>query len=241
MARGARKISELGLYHVIIRGVARQVIFYEDLDRIMYLSVLNRYVCEDFLVFGYCLMDNHIHLIVKSYKLSEYIKRIGISYVWWYNTKNERVGHLYQNRFISEVINTESYLLRCLRYIHNNPVKAGLCQHPNSFQWSSSHLYFSSKETFVNTKFIENMFNSKDVYSEFMGLEDEDFYEASTKNKIGNKRLEQFLQAELGGKSVYQLTKEEKLAIANSLIDSHFINKKHLSKLLAIPYRYLFP
>lgn len=241
MARGARKISDAGLYHVIIRGVAMQVIFYEDDDRLMYLGVLQRFTCNDFQIYGYCLMDNHIHLLVKTTKLSEYLQRIGISHVKWYNSQNERTGHLYQNRFTSEVIDTDAYLLNCLRYIHNNPKKAGLCKDPNSYYWSSSRIYFSQINSFVNTEFIEEMFGSKEDYFEFMGLEDNDYYERSSTVKIGNKHLNQLLYIELNDRSVYQLTKEEKLAIVKSLTAKHYLNKKHLARLLALPYRYLFP
>jgi len=241
MARGVRLISEIGLYHVTLRGVAQQVIFYEDFERIMFLKKLEYYSCEEFQVLAYCLMDNHIHMVVKTSKLSEYLKCIGISFVIWYNTNYERTGHLFQNRFSSEIITDENYLLRCIRYVYKNPVKAGLCFHPNHFQWSSCNLLFNSKKTFVDTKFIENKFDSKGDYFEYLGIADDEYYEPSTRNKIGGKNLEQYLQIELNGRSVYQLSKKEKITIANSLIDRYFINKKHLSKLLAIPYRFLIP
>jgi len=240
MARGARQISELGLYHVTLRGVAQQVIFYDDLERIMFLKRLENYSCEEFKIYAYCLMDNHIHLVVQTNKLSDFLKSICISFVWWYNANNERSGHLYQNRFSSEVINDEVYLLRCIRYVHNNPVKAGLCINANHFLWSSSHLYYNSKASYIDTNFIENLFSSKGDYLEYMGIPDEEFDNKSKRNKIGNKHLEQLLQEELKGRSVFQLSIEEKIAISNSLINCYFINKKHLTRLLGIPYRYLF-
>jgi len=240
MARGAREISVLGLYHVILRGVAQQVIFYEDQERIMFLKKLEHYSSDEFQVLAYCLMDNHIHMVVKTDKLSEFLKSIGVSFVWWYNTNNERSGHLYQNRFVSEAINDEQYLLRCVRYIHNNPVKAKICSHPYNFSWSSSVLYFANHKSFVNTEFLENLFVTREDYMEYMGLTDDKFNERAAVNKIGYRHLEHLVFTELNEKNVFQLSKEEKIEIAQKLISNYNLNKKQLSKLLAMPYKYLF-
>jgi len=84
-------------------------------------------------------MDNHVHLLLKEEDepLSDTMRRLCGSFVGWYNKKYDRVGHLFQDRFRSEVVEDDAYLATALRYIHRNPVKAGLCTDPSDFPWSS--------------------------------------------------------------------------------------------------------
>ena len=121
MSRQARQRSATEVYHVIQRGIDRMAIFYDDDDRQMFLNLLSQQVSESFKVYCYCLMDNHFHLIVKSNKLSFHIHHIASVYAGWFNHKHERRGYLFQDRFKSEAIEEEGYLLRCFRYILHNP------------------------------------------------------------------------------------------------------------------------
>ena len=84
-------------------------------------------------------MGNHIHLLIKPEKepLEQVFKRIGGRYVYWYNVKYQRVGHLFQDRFKSEPVEDDSYFLTVIRYIHQNPVKAGLCKNIKDYKYSS--------------------------------------------------------------------------------------------------------
>lgn len=88
-------------------------------------------------------MDNHVHLIVKGEisNLSRAIKRLNISYAMKFNKKADRVGHVFQDRYRSEVIVDEPYLLHVTRYVHNNPIKAGIASHPWGYRWSSYQEY----------------------------------------------------------------------------------------------------
>jgi len=116
---------------------------------------------ESCAIYGYCLMGNHIHLLLheKEEGLSVTMKRIGTSYAWWYNRKYNRVGHVFQNRFQSEVVETEAYLLGVLRCIHNNPVKANLTSMPEEHKWSSCQAYYGVMNHFeiINISFILEM------------------------------------------------------------------------------------
>lgn len=129
MPRLARQKSETGFYHILLRGVGRQNIFEDDEDKQRFLETLERYKKElDFELHAYCLMGNHVHLLIKdvSNQLDQIMKKIAGSYAYYFNRKYERVGHLFQDRFKSEVIQDVSYYLTVLRYIHQNPLKAGL-------------------------------------------------------------------------------------------------------------------
>ncbi|NMD72658.1 transposase, partial [Bacillus sp. DNRA2] len=101
MPRKARKRSSSGVYHIMLRGINRQTIFEDDEDRRKFLETLKKYRdISKYELYGYCLMDNHVHLLMKESEetISDAIKRISSSYVHWYNMKYERCGHLFQDR-----------------------------------------------------------------------------------------------------------------------------------------------
>ncbi|MCM3602219.1 transposase [Robertmurraya korlensis] len=161
MPRKPRKKSRNGVYHIILRGINKQIIFEEDDDRRRFLETLGRYKIQcNFKLYGYCLMDNHVHLLVKEVEetVSEFIKRICSSYVYWYNMKYDRCGHLFQDRFKSEVVETRTYFFSVLRYIHQNPLKAGISANVLDSKWTSigEYLYQS---TIVDTKFVLSLFS----------------------------------------------------------------------------------
>ena len=160
----------------MLRGINRQDLFHDADDLWKIIDVLSEYVdvCG-FYVHGYCLMTNHVHLLVQqngkpgSETLAQFMKRIGISYVWYYNRKYERVGSLFQDRYKSEAVETDSYFMTVLRYIHRNPVKAGIVKSPSEYIWSSYSAY-TGTPSFVYTDFGNALLGGR--YSEFM--EDDD-------------------------------------------------------------------
>ncbi|MFZ5647823.1 MAG: REP-associated tyrosine transposase [Bacillota bacterium] len=160
MPRYARKQSKSGIYHIIIRGNERKEIFYDDDDRIRFLETLNKMKADgNYDIYAYCLMNNHVHLLIKEGKdsLQRSMKRICVSYVYYFNNKYQRIGHLFQDRFRSEAVEEESYLLAAARYIHNNPVKAGMVTKAEDFKWSSYKEYIStigSNEVLVERGFL---------------------------------------------------------------------------------------
>jgi putative transposase len=156
MSRQARQRSESGIYHIIMRGINKQIIFEDDEDREKFIGYLQYYKnIASYTIYGYCLMDNHIHLLIKEGKepIGHTMKRIGVSYVAWYNRKYDRIGHLFQDRFKSEVVETDKYLLTVLRYIHQNPVKAGKEKSVENYKWSSYAEYID-KSKIIETSFI---------------------------------------------------------------------------------------
>ncbi|GAE47324.1 transposase [Mesobacillus boroniphilus] len=131
MARKARVKSSSGIYHVMFRGVNRQDIFHDDDDRRRFLEILKKYKKKMGLqVYAWCLMSNHIHVLLKEGEesISATMKRVGVSYAVYYNWKYRTSGHVFQNRFNSEIVENDAYFLTVVRYIHQNPVKAGWWQ-----------------------------------------------------------------------------------------------------------------
>lgn len=147
----------------MLRGINKQLIFEEDADRARFIETLKKYKeISKFQLFCYCLMDNHIHLIIKEtdVTISEAIKRISSSYVRWYNVKYERCGHLFQERFKSECVENRAYFLTVLRYIHQNPMKAGLAENIFDSKWTSMHEYIAmAKSPLIDVELVLSLFS----------------------------------------------------------------------------------
>ena len=134
MPRQARESSGTGIYHVMMRGINHQNIFEEQEDYYQLLNTLDMMAQSyepdgtpsgrNYTLYAYCLMSNHIHLLIRERedKIGMAIKRIASSYVYYYNHKYSRDGHLFRERFKSEVVNDLAYFVTLLRYIHLNPV-----------------------------------------------------------------------------------------------------------------------
>lgn len=149
MARQAREVSGTGIYRVMTRGINRQNIFEDEEDYTRFLELLLQMVCpvddnccplpSRCTFYAYCLMTNHVHLLIRdgAESLAEVIKRIGVSYAQYYNKKYIHFGHLFQDRFKSEPVNDNGYFFTLLRYIHQNPVAAGITKDVGSYKWSS--------------------------------------------------------------------------------------------------------
>ena len=157
MARTLRTKSETGIYHVMMRGVNHQIIFEQPSDYSRFQELLGQFAnpkdeqnlpqpprCS---FYAYCLMPNHVHLLIKeeSEDLSSVIKRISAAYALYFNKKHERCGHLFQDRFKSEPVNDAAYFFTLLRYIHQNPMAAGLSKDVISYPWSSWMEYESQQ------------------------------------------------------------------------------------------------
>lgn len=153
MARKARIVSVTGVYHVMLRGINRNVIFHDEQDFRKFVNVLERQahpvdsnglelepVCN---IYAYCMMSNHVHLLVEEHgkSMSELMKSIGISYVSYVNKRYDRCGPLFQDRFLSEPVDDVGYFIKLLRYIHQNPLKAGMVNDLDAYPWSSWNEY----------------------------------------------------------------------------------------------------
>ncbi len=147
----------------MLRGINRQQIFMEEEDYQHFLDVLTE--CRKiskFELYSWCLMSNHIHLLLRPVEepLEQVMKRIGTRYVVWYNKKHARTGHLFQDRYKSEPITDDAYFLTVLRYIQNNPVKAGICEDAENYPWSSAADYVAG-QGITDIKFAEEMTGRK--------------------------------------------------------------------------------
>ena len=139
MPRQERKSSSTGIYHVLLRGINQQRIFEQAEDYIQFLDYLYEVKkISGFTLYAYCIMNNHIHLLLKegAEPLAIVFKRIGTRYAHWFNKKYGRSGHLFQDRFRSEPVENDAYFISVLVYINQNPVKANICRNAWDYEWS---------------------------------------------------------------------------------------------------------
>lgn len=141
MPRPARISLEGLVYHIINRGNNRQDVFKDEGDFNTYLKVIKRFKEKySFRLYSFCLMRNHTHLIIEPSKpntLSKIIQSITLSHIRFYHFKYHSSGHLWQGRFKNPIIQTDEYLLECIKYIELNPVRANIVSKPEDYRWSS--------------------------------------------------------------------------------------------------------
>ena len=168
MPRLPRQKSESGIYHIMLRGINQQTILEDDEDYFKFVETLENYkAVSGYKVFAYCLMSNHIHILLKVEKedLALIIKRVAGSYVYWYNWKYYRKGHLFQDRFKSEPVEDDSYFMTVLRYIHQNPIKAGIVDTVDKYQFSSYNDYISEESEVVDLDFALSLMKKEEFIS----------------------------------------------------------------------------
>lgn len=187
MPRQERKKSNSGIYHIMLRGINQQQIFEDQEDNEKFLEILEAYkVISNYKIIAYCLMGNHVHLMLKTENdsLGQIFKRIGARYVYWYNIKYKRVGHLFQDRYRSEPVENDKYLLTVLRYIHQNPIKANLAKTINEYKYSSYNEFFKNQtNSIIDSELILNIMNKE----EFIKFNKEDNNDKCLDIKINDR------------------------------------------------------
>ncbi|KAF1086129.1 Transposase IS200 like protein [Sporotomaculum syntrophicum] len=147
-------------YHVMARGNRKQHIFQGKEDYITYLRLMRHYSQRyNVEVHGYVLLPNHVHMLLKigNVTLAKFMQGIQQTYTQYFNKEQQLVGHVFQGRYNSIYVDRDEYLLELIRYIHLNPVKAGLVDEPSEYIWSSHRSYFYNDQSFVKTDFIKQL------------------------------------------------------------------------------------
>lgn len=194
MPRRARKHSPTDYYHVMMRGNNKESIFERTTHKMYFLECLeeqNELGTID--IAAYCIMDNHVHIIVKAdiMELSNSLKKINTKYAMKFNIQHERIGHVFQGRFKSEAICDDSYLMNVIRYVHNNPVKAKIVNIPKEYKWSSYNEYITTNNIVSSSQkeFIIETYNGISEFTDFHRDIDNNEY-LDTKEEIEELRLE---------------------------------------------------
>ena len=138
MPRQARLILDNVCYHIITRGNQKQTVFRDEGDYRSYLKFVSKYKeRHKFKIYGWCLMNNHVHMVIESGSLSKAMHGINLSYAQYFRYRYKSVGHFWQDRYKSYVIQKDEYLINCISYIEYNPVRAKIALRPEDYTWSS--------------------------------------------------------------------------------------------------------
>ena len=207
MSRPLRILYAGAFYHVTARGNEKKAIFKNEGDRERFLlyaeAAVQRYGA---VIHAYCLMDNHYHLLIQTplSNLSEIMQYINGSYTTYINIKRQRVGHLFQGRYKSILIDADTYAQELSRYIHLNPVRAGMVGKPEDYPWSS-YPYYSGKKKAPNWLTMDFI----------LGYFDE-------RIQVGQRKYVEFVEAMIGQRYENPL----KAAVASSILGGEdFINR----------------
>jgi REP element-mobilizing transposase RayT len=251
MPRQPRQKSETGIYHVIVRGIGQQEIFYDEKDMQRYLETVIKVSSENSVsILGYCLMSNHVHLLINEggTNISSIMKRIGVSYAYWYNRKYERSGHVFQDRYKSEPVENDAYLLTVIHYIHHNPVKASLVNKPHEYKWSSCAAYYKADVQTVNypeTEIILSMFHKEkkkaiEAFRKFMeAANDNHCLEYQETKRISDTETYEIIKQMMKGKPISSLQtmgQEERSKILERLRRDYGFSLRHLSRVTGLPF-----
>ena len=196
MPRKSRKLIGEIICHHMVQGINREFIFQEDKDKEKYFKLLQKYYKKYKVeIIAYCIMDNHVHMILYSKNIeniSRFMHYINTIYAIYYNNKKDRVGYVFRNRFDSIPIKTREQLYICIKYIHMNPVKAGIVSKEGDYFFSSYNDYLN-QTGFIQQNILDFIFNSsKNYIQDFKSIE---YIDLNTHKKTTdiNEILENFL------------------------------------------------
>lgn len=178
MPTSKRKWYSGANYHVTARGNNKNNIFKNKSDFSHYLTLLvealKYYEYDEYKIICYCLMDNHVHILIKTEEKApgQFIGRIHSKYTKYYNKKYNCIGHLFQDRYYSEIIKNDSQMIETSRYIHLNPVRANMVKKAEEYRWSSYSMYIGdSEEEIISSDNVLYYFqeeNKREIYKKFV-------------------------------------------------------------------------
>ena len=150
MPRQSRLLLSQSYYHIMARGNNKNIIFKDEEDYIYYLELIYKYKKEHpFDLYHYCLMPNHIHLLIQTNKATDFsalMKKTNLSYYHYFKKKYGWTGHFWQNRFKSKPVGKDEYFIQCGKYVELNPVRANIVKDPQEYLYSSYNYYAQGKQ-----------------------------------------------------------------------------------------------
>lgn len=158
----ARNYSDSKIQHITVQGINKEYIFEDSkyvnkYKELIYSKLYN----SNLTILAYCIMSNHAHLLIhreKAEELSKFMQRLNTAYAIYYNKSKNRVGFVFRNRYYSQEILNQGQLYTCLRYIHNNPVKAKMCKEMKDYPYSSYNEFFDRDSQLITDKSLKILF-----------------------------------------------------------------------------------
>jgi REP element-mobilizing transposase RayT len=194
MARRPRLFAPGLLYHVIVRGNQRQKTFLDESDYQAYLERLGRYRRKfGHTIHAFCVMPNHVHLLVESSHepLAKFMQGLQQSYSQYFNLRHRKTGHVFQGRYKAIVCQQDEYLLQLIRYIHLNPIRAGMVKEPEQYLYSGHRAYLEGKATeVIDPRKVLGLMGGRARYRAFIrdGMKEghkEEYYDVEDQRFLG--------------------------------------------------------
>lgn len=255
MPRSSRKNqkSYTGVYHIILRGINSQEIFFDNMDREKFIKEIeNTKQKYEYQLYAYVLMNNHIHMLIRDLKdnISKVVQSLATSYAMYFNKKYERIGHLFYNRFHSKCVENEKYLLNLQKYIHKNPQKDGICK-MDKFKWSSYQEYIGSRKItdidFILDIFSENRKNAIKLWQNYnLTSTKEEFNEEEEfeiKRKLNDDEAIYEIRQKLKIDNILEIQKynaEYRDKIIKEINEINGITKEQLSRIIGLSKRTIY-
>lgn len=206
MPRQPRKCSTTDYYHVMIRGINKEYLFKNNKHKEKFFDLIKKEEQEGLIKIGaWCIMDNHVHFVLKASlkEMSKAIKIVCLKYAAYYNNASNRIGPVFGDRYKSENIEDDNYMLQVIRYIHNNPLKANIVKNTSDYKWSSfnhfikqSNFILKEQKDFI-LRFFDNNISQFIEYhkqvdnNEYIEIKEE---QEKFKLEVGQKIIEDFFE-----------------------------------------------
>lgn len=172
MARIRKENINTSFFHIMVQGINKEYIFNSNENINKYMKIMKETKEKtDIMILAYCIMSNHAHILIHEQNIeniTKYMHRVNLLYAKYYNKKNNRVGYVFRDRYKTQPIYSEKHLFTSVRYIHNNPVKANICEKANEYKYSSCYhnIFYTDTELERNIK--------KNMYNEPINLQEEE-------------------------------------------------------------------
>lgn len=232
----------------MLRAINYALLFEDYDDNIFFLNTLEHFAKENNIsIYAYALMDNHVHLLVRgnNESLARFMKQISVKYAAYFNKKNMRTGNLFQGRFRSEAVENDPYFLTVLRYIHQNPLKAGIVTRLEQYKWSSYKTYVATTQEndFLDTSFALEMFKGDKKSFALFNAEANSYFAQKIepkKRKITDHEIINILKKDfhLNPSSFLELPKDKQRNILRILLNKN-ASAFQLSRVLSLPRRFV--
>lgn len=195
MARIRKENINTSFFHIMVQGINKEYIFESKEDINKYIQImLETKEKINIMILAYCIMNNHAHILFHEEKvenLTKYMHRVNLLYAKYYNKKHNRVGYVFRDRYKTQPIYSEKHLYTCVKYIHNNPVKANICKRAEEYKYSSYYHNIFNTGTELEENIRKNMYTSEtDLNKEekFILMEDN-----QNKQEICKEIIKEFL------------------------------------------------
>lgn len=167
MPRMPRSDAKCKFFHIMVQGIEKKFIFSDPVSMKNYLNLITKNSIKfNVDILAYCIMHNHAHILIHINCINDMIKFfrcVNTSYAKYFNSKTQRVGYVFRNRYKSEGIYTVKQLFNTINYIHNNPIKAKICSNATNYEYSSYNEYFKEAKI-INKKILKKYFKSNHIF-----------------------------------------------------------------------------